>query len=203
MGTRRGDRFARIVGDMSHIGGAAQPAGYGAGHRVDIGFQRRVVLLVMGGMIADHNEHRDMRAPGVMQVRQPVAQARTQVQEHRGGLIGDPGVAVSRPGGHALEQCEDTAHLRHGVQCRNEVHLRGSGVGEADPYSVLDERGDECLSAVHRSDCRASVIPHALKPLRRLVKSRDQLGHDVGDGSYFVHPADDLTDRHGDRGGIR
>ena len=153
-------------------------------------------------MVADHDHHRHVRTPGVVQVGQAVAQSRTEVQQDRGGLIGHSGISVGRTGGHTLKQSEDTSHLGHGVQGCDEVHLRCSRVGEADPHPVVDKGGQQCLGAVHRSDCRASVIAKAVQPPGRLVEARYQLGHDVGDRSDLVHPADDLAYRHRNGGGV-
>ncbi len=146
------DRIGGIRGDTGRAHGAADPPRNRAGNRVDIGFQRGVEALVVGGVIADHHQHRDPGASGVVQVRQAVAQTGAQMQQYGGGLPGHPGVAVGGTGCHPFEQGEDTTHLRHRVQGGDEVHLRGSRVGEAHPDTVVDQGGDECLRAVHRTD---------------------------------------------------
>ncbi len=51
--------------------------------------------------------------------------------------------------------------------------------------------------------CRGGLgLPDTVEPFRGLVETRDQLGDDVCDGPDFVHPADDLADRHRDGIGI-
>jgi hypothetical protein len=109
------------------------------GQRLDIGFQWGIEFDVMGGVVADDIHHRGVCAPGVVQIRQPVGQSRTQVQQGGGGPAGDPGVTVGRTGGHPFEQAQHRAHLRAVIQCRNEMHLRGAGVGEAHRHPARQE----------------------------------------------------------------
>ena len=45
---------------------------------------------VIGGMVADDVDHRHVSPPSVVQVRQAVTQAGTQMQQSGGRLSGDP-----------------------------------------------------------------------------------------------------------------
>ena len=148
-GPTGGDRVDRIRGDIGRAGAAPHPARHGAGQCVDVGFQWGVVALVIGGVISDDHHHRHMRAPRVVQVGQAVTQPRTQMQQDGGGFVGHPGVAIGRAGGHALEQGQHTAHRGDGVQRRDEMHLRGPRIGEADIDATVDESSDEGLRTVH------------------------------------------------------
>lgn len=71
------------------------------------------------------------------------------MQQHRCGLVGHAGIAIGRTGGHALEEGEHTAHVRNGVQCGHEMHLRGTGVGKAHVNTTIDQGVDQSLGTVH------------------------------------------------------
>ena len=148
-GAGGGDGLGGVGGHVGDGSGAAHPSRDGAGDRVDVGLQRRVVLLVERGVVTHDDEHRHDGPACVVQVGQPVAQSWPQVQQHRGRITGQAGEPVGGAGGHTLEQGEHAAHRGHRVEGGDEVHLRGTGVGEADPHTVVDQGGDQCLGAVH------------------------------------------------------
>jgi hypothetical protein len=102
MNTCRGDGLQGISGDISHVGGTAQPAGDGAGHGVDIGFERRIVFLVMGGVVADHHEHRDVRAPGVVQGLTSTPDGRLQLAFETVSLLNAATDKIEPLVGHAM-----------------------------------------------------------------------------------------------------
>ena len=102
-------------------------------------------------MVADDNHHRHVRPARVVQVGQAVAQPGAQVQQHRRRPVGDAGVTIGRAGGDTFEEGEHTAHPRNGVQCGNEVHLRGARVGEAHVNAAVDQGIDQGLSTIHES----------------------------------------------------
>jgi hypothetical protein len=145
-----GDRAHRVLGQVA--GGAAgmHPAGDGSGQRLDVGLQGRVVAGVAGGVRADDDDHRGPGPAGVVQVGQAVGQARSEVQEHGGGLAGDPGVPVGGAGGDAFEQRQHPAHRRHRIQRADEVHLRGARVHEAHVDAGSGQAGHQGLGADHR-----------------------------------------------------
>jgi hypothetical protein len=45
---------------------------------------------------------------------------------------------------------EHSAHPRHRIERRHEVHLRGARVGEADIHAAADQRADKGLCTIHR-----------------------------------------------------
>ena len=101
----------------------------------------------------------DLGAARVVEVREPVAEPRSQVQEGRGGRVCHPRVAIGGPGRDALEQGQDRPHLRHRIQRGDEVDLRGTWVREARRDAGVDERADQCLGAVeHRCAGMISLI---------------------------------------------
>ena len=126
------------------------PAGHRARHARDVGLERRVVPLVVGRVRADDAQQRRVGAAGVVQVRQAVAQAGPEVQQHGGRTAGDPRVAVRRAGGDAFEQREHATHPRHRVQRVHEVHLGRAGVHEADLDTGVHQAGDQRLRPIHR-----------------------------------------------------
>jgi hypothetical protein len=122
-----------------------QPAGQG----IDVRLQWSVESLVVQGMIADDVDDGGVCAARVVQVRQSVSHAWAEVQQRRGGPFGHTAVAVCRAGRHTLEQGEHSAHLRHRIERRHEVHLRGTRVGEADIHAAADQRADKGLCTIH------------------------------------------------------
>ena len=75
----RRDCLGYVAGDFGDVDAAPHPAGDGTRDRVDIGLQRGVVALVISRVVADHDQHRYMRASGIVQIRQAIAQARAEV----------------------------------------------------------------------------------------------------------------------------
>ena len=99
-----GDRLCRVGGDVGAADRSVHPARDTAGERVDVGFQWRVVLLVVRGVVSDDDHHRDVGATGIVQVGQTIAQTGSQVQQYGGRPVGDARVAIGRPGGYAFEK---------------------------------------------------------------------------------------------------
>ena len=78
-----------------------------------------------------------------------VAQARPEVQQGSGRASRHPAVAVSRTGSDAFKQAQHCAHVGHGVERRDEVHLRRTGVGEASDDAAVSKRPKQGLCAIH------------------------------------------------------
>ncbi len=127
--------------------------------RLDVGIERSVEPLVVGGVIAHDIDDRGVRAPGVVQVGHPIAQPAAQMQQRRGRLIRHPAVAVGGSGHDALEQAQHGTHLGHAVQRCDEMHLRSAGIAEAHLHATVCECADQGLRAVHR---------HVVFPSRQL-----------------------------------
>ena len=131
---------------------AADPARDVAGDGLDVGLERRVVLLVVRRVVADDVDHRSAAAARVVQVGEPVAEAGPEVQQRRGRTVGHAPVAVGGAGRHALEQREHAAHLGNGVERGDEVHLRRARIREARRRTLM-RRG--CGSAPGRRSSAA------------------------------------------------
>src|SRR6516225_3458682 len=71
------------------------------------------------------------------------------MQKCRRRTTGDPAIAVGGTGDDAFEQAQDAAHRGHVVQRGDEVHLGGTGVGEAHVDAGVDQRREERTGAVH------------------------------------------------------
>ena len=145
-------RSDSVDGVGGHVLGpvrAADEAGDVAGNRLDVGFELSVVLLVVGGMVADDVDDRRVRLAGVVQVGEPVAESWTEMEQRRGGPFGHAGVAVGGTGGDSLEEGEHAAHLGHVVEGSDEVHLGRAGVHEAHVDATVDQRADQRLCADH------------------------------------------------------
>ena len=113
----------------------------------------------MHRVVADDVDDRRARLVGVVEVRERVAQAGAEVQQRRGRDPGHPAVAVGRAGGDALEQREHRPHLRHPVQRRDQVHLRGARVGEARLHPAGRERPQHALGSRHRCPRPSAADP--------------------------------------------
>ena len=148
--TRGGDR---VGGVRRHRGGARthpHPVREGPCHRLDVGGQRRVIGMMVGGVVADDVDHRRVAAPGVVQIGEPVREPGPEMQQRRGGLVGHAGIAVGGAGHRALGEAEHAAHALDAVERRDEMHLRRAGIGEADVDAGSDERAHQGFGAVHR-----------------------------------------------------
>jgi hypothetical protein len=145
-------RLDGLGGDRRDLVGAvggARPDGVGPDQGGDVGVQRRVILAVIGGVVADDVDDRSEGAPRVMQVRHAVAVAGPQVQQGAGGLVGHAAVAVGGARRHALEEAEHRPHLRRPVQGRHELHLAGAGIGETGGDLIGHEGREQGVGAVH------------------------------------------------------
>ena len=80
---RGGDRGRGVGAGVLGGRAAPDPGRDVARDRLDVGLERRVVLLVVRRVVADDRHHRCATAPRVVQVGESVAEARTEVQEHR------------------------------------------------------------------------------------------------------------------------
>ena len=102
-----------------------------------------------GGMLADNVDYRRARLARVVEVRQRVRQARSQVQQGGRRLSGHAGIPVRRAGTDALEQAQDAAHARHAVERRDKLHLGSSRIHQAQIHFVGQQGSEETLGAIH------------------------------------------------------
>ena len=143
------DRVGDIGADRLRPLRLAHPARHVVGHADDVGRERRVERLMVGGLVADDVDDRGAGPARVVQIRQAVAETRTEVQERGRGLAGHAPVPVGRAGRDTFEQHEDRPHLRNVVEGGDEVHLRRTGIREAHVDAVRDERPQDRVRTVH------------------------------------------------------
>ena len=123
---RRLDGARGVTRDRAGALRLADPRRDRAGEADDVGRQQRVVLQVVGRVIADDVDDRRRRAPRVVQVGEAVGESRAEVQQRDRRLAGHAPVTVRGAGHHALEQAQHRAHAAHRVQRGDEVHFRGA-----------------------------------------------------------------------------
>ena len=118
----------------SHIHGAARrpdPVRHRPGQRLDVRCEGGVCRDVPGRLVANHVHDRAARATRVVQVRNAVREAGTEMQQRERRPLGHPRVAVRGSRDYAFEQTQHGAHAGDRIQRGDKVHLRGPGVREA------------------------------------------------------------------------
>ena len=172
---RRGDRGGTVPGDRHRIGRGLDPVRGGPRQPLDIGGQGRVVLPVIGRMIADDVDHARGRLVGVVDVGEPVGEARPEMQQGRGRVVGHAVIAVGGAGHDALEQPQDAAHAVDPVERRDKMHLRGAGVREAHIDAAADQGPHQAFRAVHPI-ISAPASPRPASPLAPHPAGQEQVG---------------------------
>ena len=104
-------------------GGAARPYPVRdrTGKTFGIRSQRRVEWTMVGGLVADDVHHGRTRSAGIVQVGNPVGQARPAVKQRHGWFLRHFPIAVSASGHHGLCKTEDAAHALNPVQGKDEL----------------------------------------------------------------------------------
>ncbi len=169
---RRRDGARRLDRNAFWAVGAPQEMAQGAGDSVEVRGQRRVILEVMAGVVADDVDDAGAGFPRIVEVGEAIGEARPQMQQCRGRRSLHAEKAIGRAGRHALEQAEHAAHRRI-VQRLQKMHFRGAGIGETELDALADQGFDEAFGAVHVS--LASHGPgdrNALRPLFRRQRAR-------------------------------
>ena len=145
----RGDRGCAISGNGFRIRRGPHPGGHRPRQPLDVGGQRGVVADVIGRVLADDVDDAGVGLLGVVQIGQAVGEAGPEMQKRRSGCALHAVIAVGGAGHHALEQAEHAAHPLDPVQCGDEMHLRGAGIGEADIHAACDQRPHQTFRTVH------------------------------------------------------
>jgi hypothetical protein len=74
-------------------------------------------------MLTDEVDHRHLRSLGIVEIRQPICESRTQVKQSACRLLRHTRVSVSRSCNHTLEEAENAAHLGDSIKRRDNVYL--------------------------------------------------------------------------------
>ena len=123
------------------------PDRVGPGKAHDIGGERRIIAQMRHGVVADDIDHRRERPLGIVDVRPGIHETGAEVQQRHRRAPGDAGIAIGRPGRHALEQRQHRADARLPVERGNQVHLGSAGIGETGGHAMIGKRRDERLGA--------------------------------------------------------
>ncbi len=118
-------------------------------HAFDVGGERRVVLDVIGRVLAHHVDDARIGLLGVVQIGEPVGEAGAEMEQGRGRFPSHPVIAVGGPRQHPFEEPQHAAHARHLVEGGHEMHLGRARVGEADIDPSRQQGSHEALGAVH------------------------------------------------------
>ena len=90
-------------------------------------------------MVAHDIYHGYMAFLRVMDIGQGIAQARTQVQQGRGGLARHAGIPVGSAAEHAFEQAQYTTHSIDLIQGSHKMHLRCTRVGKTHVDIIINQ----------------------------------------------------------------
>ena len=90
-------------------------------------------------VVADDVDDGSKGAFGVVQVGQAVGESRAQVQQGGGGFVGHSAIAVSGAGDDPFKQPQYGPHAGNLVDCRNQLHLGGAGIGKANLDAGIDQ----------------------------------------------------------------
>ncbi len=146
---RRGERGGEVAREIRGRNAPAHEARDRRGQRLDVGAERRVEREVPARVVADQVDDRRARAPGVVQVGEPVGEAGPEMEQHEGGASRHAGIAVGRAGAHALEEPEHRPHAADRVERGHERHLGRPRVREAELDPGRDRGPHQALGAVH------------------------------------------------------
>ena len=126
------------------------PGGDGPRDALDVRRERRVVLDVIGRVLAhDIDDARAAPSRALWRLARPLPRPGPRCKQRGGGPLGHAPVAVRGPRHDALEEAEDAADAVDLVEGGHEVHLRGAGVGEAHVDPTGHQRPRQTLRTVH------------------------------------------------------
>ena len=123
---RRCDRGRAVARHRFCVRRRAHPGRHRPRQSFDVRGERRVVVDVIGRVLADDVDDAGRCLLGVVQVGDAVAEAGAEMQQRRGRRALHAVVAVGGAGHHAFEQTEHAAHAVDAIECGNEVHFRGA-----------------------------------------------------------------------------
>ncbi len=130
---QRGAHGPRAIGRNGFgRGGRMHPARHGARKPHDIGSERRIILCMIGGVIADDVDQRCCGAACIVQIGPAIAEARPQMQQRAGRFFRHAAITIGHAGGSAFKQGQHRADTVNAIERRDEVHFRRAGIGETD-----------------------------------------------------------------------
>jgi hypothetical protein len=102
-------------------------------------------------LVADDIHHGGAGPASVVQIGEPVRQARATVQQRDRRFLRHAGVAIGAAGHHAFEQTENRTHAGNPVERRDKMQFAGSGIRETGIDTALQEGVDQTFSTVQQS----------------------------------------------------
>ena len=164
-GACRGDGGRTIARDRLRIRRRAHPGRDRPRQSLDVGGERRVVIDVIGRVLADDVDDAGRGLLGVVQVGDAVAETGTEMQQRRGRRALHAVVAVGGAGHHAFEQAEHAAHAVDAIERGNEVHFRSARVGETHVHLARDQRSHQTFRTVH--GCTVAFVVVEMLPITK------------------------------------
>ena len=144
-----------VGGDGLGARGRMHPSGDRAGKSHDVRGKRRIILRMIGRVVADDIDDRRRCATRVVKVGEPVRQPWPQMQQRGGWLLRHAAITIGHPGHRAFEKTEHGPHARDFVERCDKMHFRGAGIAETDLDARADKRPQQTFRAVHI--CASSV----------------------------------------------
>ena len=125
------------------------PARDGAREADNVGGQRRIILRVIGCVVADDVDDGRRGAARIVEIGQTIGQARPQMEQRRRRFLGHAAIAVGHAGDGSLEETKDRTHALDLVERGHEMHFRGARIGETDLHARVHQRPYQTFRAVH------------------------------------------------------
>jgi hypothetical protein len=113
---------------------------------------------MVGRVLADDVDDAGIRFLGVVQVGEPVGEAGPQVQQGRRRSPEHAAIAVGRARHHAFEQAEHAAHAWNLVEGGNEMHLRGTRIGETNVHVPCKQGAHQAFRSIHLTGHQGTVL---------------------------------------------
>ena len=112
------------------------PIRHWLGYAFGVGGQRGVEMFMIGGMLANHVDHRAAGLARVVQVGKAIAEPGSEVQQGHRRLVRHPAITIGRAGHYAFEQAENGTHPVLTIDRSDELHFRRAGIGKADLHAT-------------------------------------------------------------------
>ena len=141
-GTRGNDGFSGVAPQLGRSGRRAQPFGIGPRDRFDVGRKRRVIEQMLGRVLANDADDRNLRTTCVMQVRRAICETGTEMKQRACRLLRHACIAICSSRHHTFKKAKHTAHLRPLVQRGDDMHFGGAGIRETGVNASSDQRAD-------------------------------------------------------------
>ena len=99
-----------------------------------------------------------------MQIGQAVAESWPQMQKRCRWPVEHTPVAIRRARDHPLKERQYAAHALDLIERGDEVHLRGSRIGEAHVHPTANQRAHQAFCAVHDGSFFLHALPRSARP---------------------------------------